>query len=136
MDRRRVAEVTDAVAAGREVARADLAATVRHTLADLARRHPGHLVEVRVPPWGAVQVGVPGLAGVHRRGTPPNVVETDPVTWLLLAGGRLSWQDVVGAHRVSASGVHADLSAVFDDSPDRLVPRTPDSDPGSPTPAR
>ena len=113
MDPARVAEVTDAVAAGRAVGRADLAGAVRATLADVAQRHPGHLVEVRVPPWGAVQVGVPGRASVHRRGTPPNVVETDAVTWLLLAGGVLSWPDAVAAHRVSASGVHADLGGIL-----------------------
>lgn len=108
-----LAEVTDAVAAGRPVERAVLARAVRATLATLAAEHPGHLVEVRVPPWGAVQIGVPGVAGVHRRGTPPNVVETDPETWLLLASGRLAWADAVASHRVSASGVHADLGVVF-----------------------
>lgn len=108
-----MAAVTDALASGTAVARSDVAAAVRATLARLAALHPGHLVEVRVPPWGAVQVGVPGVASVHRRGTPPNVVETDPTTWLLLASGRLAWADAVAAHRVSASGAHADLTAVF-----------------------
>ena len=109
----RAAEVADAVAAGRDVATAELAGAVRATLAHLAGRYPGHLVEVRVPPWGAVQVGIPGLASVHRRGTPPNVVETDPTTWLLLAGGHLDWPDAVASHRVFASGAHADLSGLF-----------------------
>lgn len=108
-----MAEVTDALAAGRDVPRADVAGAVRATLAALAERHPGRLVEVRVPPWGAVQVGAEGVAGVHRRGTPPNVVETDPTTWLLLAGGRLAWADALASHRVNASGVHADLTAVL-----------------------
>ena len=89
------------------------AAAVRPTLALLAARHPGRLVEVRVPPWGAVQIGVPGVASVHRRGTPPNVVECDPATWLALADGSLAWTDAVSAHRVSASGAHAELGDVL-----------------------
>jgi hypothetical protein len=80
---------------------------VRALLADLARRAPGRSVEVRVPPYGAIQCG----AGPrHTRGTPPNVVETDPVTWLLLATGRLSWEAALAAGRVRASGNRADLS--------------------------
>lgn len=89
--------------------RASVAGAVRTTLGVLAARHPGQLVEVRVPPWGAVQIGVPGAASVHRRGTPPNVVECDAMTWLALADGRLSWADAAAQHRVSASGAHADL---------------------------
>lgn len=113
MDAAAVAAVTDAVAAGHHVDRADLAGAVRASLARLAERHPGHLVEVRVPPWGAVQVGVAEGGGRHRRGTPPHVVETDPATWLLLAAGHLSWADAVATHRVAASGVRADLGALL-----------------------
>ncbi|WP_130513281.1 sterol carrier family protein [Krasilnikovia cinnamomea] len=83
---------------------------VRHTLADLARRAPGRSVEVRVPPFGAIQC-VEGPR--HTRGTPPNVVETDPVTWVLLAVGRLGWADAVAAGRVTASGTRTDLSALL-----------------------
>ena len=61
--------------------------------------------------FGAVQVGVDGQASAHTRGTPPNVVETDPRTWLALASGRMAWPDALAGHRVSASGVHADLTA-------------------------
>jgi hypothetical protein len=76
-------------------------------LADLAHRAPGRSVEVRVPPYGAVQCG----AGPrHARGTPPNVVETDPITWILLATGRLTWAQALAAGRVRASGNRADLS--------------------------
>src|SRR5207248_3959735 len=54
----------------------------------LADRHPGRSVEVRVSPYAAVQC----VAGPrHTRGTPPNVVETDPITWLKLCSGRLEW---------------------------------------------
>lgn len=88
-------------------ARTSLAAAVRLSLRWLAAHAPGRSVEVRVPPYAAVQC-VEGPR--HTRGTPPNVVETDPRTWLLLATGRLTWADAVAAGRVSASGQRADLS--------------------------
>ena len=81
---------------------------VRFTLEELADVAPGNSVEVRVPPDGAVQA----VAGPrHTRGTPPNVVETDPQTWLELATGALTWSDAVAAGRVHASGERADLAA-------------------------
>lgn len=88
-------------------ARDDTALAVRYTLQCLADRAPGKSVEVRVPPFGAVQaVEGPG----HTRGTPPNVVETDAVTWLQLATGSVSWRDAVADGRVRASGVRADVA--------------------------
>lgn len=90
-----------------------LAAAVRTSLGRLAALFPGHLVEVRVPPWAAVQIGVPGHEGSHSRGTPPNVVETDARTWLALASGDLAWPDAVRQARVSASGVRAQLDHVL-----------------------
>ncbi len=88
--------------------RDDIAAAVRYTLQVLAERAPGNTVEVRVPPFGAVQC----IEGpTHTRGTPPNVVETDAATWLELATGSLPWADAVHAGTVSASGRRADLSA-------------------------
>lgn len=83
---------------------------VRFTLEELAEVAPGHTVEVRVPPDGAVQA-VEGPR--HTRGTPPNVVETDPETWLLLVTGQLDWADAVADGRVSASGERADISALL-----------------------
>jgi hypothetical protein len=83
---------------------------VRFTLEELADVAPGKAVEVRVPPDGAVQA-VPGPR--HTRGTPPNVVETDPATWLALATGTLTWADAVASGRVSASGDRADLSPLL-----------------------
>lgn len=80
---------------------------VRHLLQLLAIRHPGHTLEVRVPPVAAVQC----LDGPrHTRGTPPNVIETDPVTWVRLATGRLDWADAVSSATVQASGARADLA--------------------------
>lgn len=80
---------------------------VRYTLQLLVQRAPGHSVEVRVPPFAAVQA----VAGpVHRRGTPTAVVEADSATWLDLATGRCSWAQAMGSGRVRASGQRADLS--------------------------
>jgi len=89
------------------VDRRTVATAVRHTTADLVERAPGRSVEVRVPPFAAVQC-VEGP--VHTRGTPPAVVETDPQTWLELAVGDLSWSEGVGEGRVRVSGQRTDLS--------------------------
>jgi uncharacterized SCP-like protein len=83
---------------------------VRALLALLGERSPGRSVEVRVPPYGAVQcVAGPG----HTRGTPPNVVEADPLTFLRLATGRLTWDEAMRTGGLRASGVRSDLSHLF-----------------------
>jgi hypothetical protein len=84
-----------------------LRAAARYLAALLASRSPGRAVEVRVPPYAAVQC-IEGPR--HTRGTPPNVVETDPVTWVRLAAGLLPWADAVASGAVRASGVRADLA--------------------------
>lgn len=84
--------------------RSALAAAVRGTVSLLAQELPGYAVEVRVPPFAAVQC-VDGPR--HTRGTPPNVVETDPRTWLLLATGRLDWDAALAGGAVRASGTRA-----------------------------
>ena len=103
------AEVSAALArlAGGEPDRADLRLLTKHFLAVLETRAPGRSVEVRVPPYAAVQV-VPGVR--HTRGTPPAVVEMDAPTWIALATGELAWGDAEAGGRVSASGERADLS--------------------------
>ncbi len=83
---------------------------VRVTLRWLAQQHPGHTVEIRVPPFAAVQA-VHGPR--HTRGTPPNVVEADPDTWLALVAGQLSWPQATATGRVRASGLRADLSSML-----------------------
>jgi hypothetical protein len=101
---------TDAVRAALApgAARPQTALAVRYTLQCLADRAPGKSVEMRVPPFGAVQaVEGPG----HTRGTPPNVIETDAVTWLALASGAETWADAVSRGAVHASGVRADISS-------------------------
>jgi len=83
------------------------ALAVRYLLQVLAETVPGNTVEVRVPPFGAVQcIDGPN----HTRGTPPNVVEMDAADWLRLATGGLGWHDAVAQGSVSASGQRADLS--------------------------
>ncbi len=90
------------------VADPDLRARVKASLAVLQEVAPGHAVEVRVPPYAAVQV-VEGHR--HRRGTPSAVVETDAQTWLALADGELTWDEALSSGRLHASGERSDLSA-------------------------
>jgi hypothetical protein len=79
----------------------------------LGERHPGRSVEVRVPPFAAVQCALGDPGPRHTRGTPPNVVETDAVTFLRLAAGRVSWPDAMATGKVAASGLRADLTPVL-----------------------
>ncbi|MEU5051992.1 sterol carrier family protein [Streptomyces sp. NPDC021096] len=83
-------------------------AAVTRLLADaLAAKAPGGSVEVRIPPFAVVQC----VAGPkHTRGTPPNVVETDPLTWIRLATGRADWSTALADAAVTASGERADIS--------------------------
>lgn len=80
---------------------------VRVTAGFFAQQHPGRAVEVRIPPYSAVQV-IEGIR--HTRGTPPNVIEMDGPTWLAVSSGRLHWAAAVRAGRIRASGTRADLS--------------------------
>lgn len=109
-----------AAALAGDVARPVLADAVRYLLQRLAERSEGNTVEVRVPPFGAVQC----IRGPrHTRGTPPNVVEMDAPTWLAIATGATAWGAAVAAGRVSASGTRADLG---DHVPVWHGPRRPD----------
>jgi Bacterial SCP ortholog len=99
--------VIAAADAGLTPQREALRGAVIHTLGLLEALAPGRSVEVRVPPFGAVQC-VAGLR--HTRGTPPNVVETDALTWVMLATGRTKWADAVADGAVRASGPRTDLA--------------------------
>lgn len=88
----------------------DLRAAVKHFLAVLATRAPGKSVEVRVPPYAAIQC-IEGAR--HTRGTPPAVVETDGETWLHLARGRQNFADAQYAGRIRASGERSDLTPLL-----------------------
>ena len=84
--------------------RATVAAAVRLTARTLATLAPGTSVEVRVPPFVAVQC----ISGPrHTRGTPPNVVETDARTWLMLATGLLRFDQAAIDGRMTVSGSRA-----------------------------
>jgi hypothetical protein len=92
------------------VDRATVGTAVRYTLEELGTRAPGRSVEVRVPPFGAVQC----LEGPrHTRGTPPNVVEADAETWLRLATGDQLWAEALAEGRLRVSGTRADLDALL-----------------------
>lgn len=95
-------------AATPDVPRPTVATAVRYTLEELGIQAPGRSVEVRVPPFGAVQC-VEGPT--HTRGTPPNVTEMDAGTWLQLATGQLAWAEAEAAGKLRASGQRADISA-------------------------
>ena len=86
-----------------------LAAVCRAGCARLGERHPGASIEVRVPPFAAVQIGF-GAGPRHTRGTPPNVVEMDGETFAALAVGRVGWHDAA-IRAIRASGAHAKEAA-------------------------
>ncbi|MDO8338349.1 MAG: sterol carrier family protein [Microcella sp.] len=90
--------------------RDELATAVRYLLQCLSDAAPGKSVEVRVPPFGAVQI-VEGPR--HTRGTPPNVVELDAPTFLALARGDTVWGEALAEGRIQASGARSDLSALL-----------------------
>ena len=80
---------------------------VKRTLALLETKAPGRAIEVRIPPYAAIQCGE---GPTHTRGTPPNVIEMDADTWLALAAGTATWDAELHAGRINASGSRADLS--------------------------
>ena len=80
---------------------------VKATLAELSKRAPGRAIEVRIPPYAAIQCGE---GPTHTRGTPPNVIEMNADTWLALATGELKWSEAMDRGSIRASGARADLS--------------------------
>jgi hypothetical protein len=107
LGRAAVEAVVAAIDSGAEPRREALRTATRFLLEALAERAPGRAVEVRVPPYAAVQC----VAGPrHTRGTPPNVIETDPLTWLALATGRLDWPAAKATGKLITSGPRADVS--------------------------
>lgn len=104
---RRIAAALAACREEQSAPRAAIKDAVLTALRAFAAATPGRSVEVRVPPFGAIQA-VPG--SVHRRGTPPALVETDAATWLALVLGEVGWSDAVADGRVRASGARSDLA--------------------------
>ena len=97
-----------AVASVRSGDQTQLATAVRYLLEELGTRAEGNTVEVRVPPFGAVQC-IDGPR--HTRGTPPNVIEMSAETWFALAVGDLSWDAALAAGSIHASGSRAEIKA-------------------------
>ncbi len=99
--------------------------SVKATLALLVAKNPGRAIEVRIPPYSAVQCGD---GPTHTRGTPPNVIEMDADTWLALANGKINWAAAMATGKINASGARADLSEYLpllstnDQSTNRIAP--------------
>ena len=110
-------QLVEVVGAAEDPERGALKLATRHLAQTLATRHPGRSVEVRIPPYAAVQC----LAGVrHTRGTPPATVEVQAHAFVQLCTGRLGWAEAVRDGRLRASGERSDLSQLLP-----LVPRPP-----------
>jgi hypothetical protein len=91
-----------------------LAQAVRLSLTCFAAAHPGRAVELRVPPYGAVQI----LEGTtHRRGTPASVVEMSPATWIELFTHATTWEAACASGQVLASGARSDLTQPLASTP-------------------
>ena len=90
----------------------DVKAQVKHILKMVQELAPGRSVELRIPPYAAIQC-VEG--GNHRRGTPPNVVEMAPQTLMTLSENPQKWDELLGEGLISASGTNADLSELFNE---------------------
>jgi len=88
----------------------EIMSQVKTILAKISKIAPGHAVELRIPPYSAIQC-VEGPK--HTRGTPPNVVEMSAEVLLDIAGGKINWTDAISDGRISASGERSDLSALF-----------------------
>lgn len=87
-----------------------IATAVRFLLEELGTNYPGNAVEVRIPPYGAVQC----IEGpTHTRGTPANVVEMDPTSWLELALGKQTFEELAASGKLTASGSRSDLAGLF-----------------------
>ncbi len=88
-----------------------IAAAVKEILDLIKKFSPGKSVELRIPPYGAIQC-VAG--GNHKRGTPPNTVEMSAQVLIQLRSNPKMWAELVKSGQISASGVASDLSSVFD----------------------
>jgi hypothetical protein len=91
----------------------EMKAHVKQILKLVQELAPGRSVELRIPPFAAIQC-VEG--GNHRRGTPPNVVEMSPEILMALIQYPLRWDELVGKGLISASGTSADLSNLFNEA--------------------
>jgi hypothetical protein len=83
---------------------------VKDILGKVSKLSPGHSVELRIPPYSAIQCGT---GPKHTRGTPPNVVEMQAEILFAITSGEIKWADAIADGRISASGERSDLSELF-----------------------
>ena len=88
----------------------EIMSQVKEVLAKISKLAPGHAVELRIPPYSAIQC-VEGPK--HTRGTPPNVVEMSAEVLFEISAGKINWQEAIFDGRISASGERSDISALF-----------------------
>ena len=88
----------------------EIMSQVKEILAKISKLAPGHAVELRIPPYSAIQC-VEGPK--HTRGTPPNVVEMSAEVLFDISTGKITWQSAIADGRISASGERSDLSPLF-----------------------
>ena len=88
----------------------EIMSQVKTILAKISKIAPGHAVELRIPPYSAIQC-VEGPK--HTRGTPPNVVEMSAEVLFGISAGKINWTSAISDGRISASGERSDLSALF-----------------------
>ena len=88
----------------------EIMSQVKEVLAKISKLAPGHAVELRIPPYSAIQC-VEGPK--HTRGTPPNVVEMSAEVLFEISAGKINWQAAISDGRISASGERSDISALF-----------------------
>jgi hypothetical protein len=88
----------------------EIMSQVKEILAKISKLAPGHAVELRIPPYSAIQC-IEGPK--HTRGTPPNVVEMSAEVLFEISSGKITWQSAIADGRISASGERSDLSPLF-----------------------
>ena len=88
----------------------EIMSQVKTILAKISKIAPGHAVELRIPPYSAIQC-VEGPK--HTRGTPPNVVEMSADVLFDISAGKITWDDATSDGRISASGERSDLTNLF-----------------------
>ena len=88
----------------------EIMSQVKDILAKISKLAPGHAVELRIPPYSAIQC-VEGPK--HTRGTPPNVVEMSAEVLFDILAGKINWQEAISDGRISASGERSDISGLF-----------------------
>ncbi|MEY3470344.1 MAG: hypothetical protein RLZZ575_804 [Actinomycetota bacterium] len=83
---------------------------IKYLLEILHKKVPGNSVEVRIPPFAAIQI-IEGTT--HRRGTPPAVIEISPEIFIKISLGEIYWEDALTTGLIQASGQRTDLTEHF-----------------------